>query len=123
MAMKKLAGLRTIGMAIQNYFLEKILHLPEFHFSPVESSQISLIHGWLQQDHIKEQNHGKGLQNTLTGLEKFLRGESDTTYWIGYHKGIPFAFLITSPEGSDATSLDLFICDLNYLGKGLIKGC
>jgi len=78
-----------------------------------------LIHKWLQQDHIKEWIHGKGLQNTLNGLEKFSRGESSTTYWIGYHKNIPFAFLITSPEGSEATTLDLFICDLDYLGKGL----
>jgi RimJ/RimL family protein N-acetyltransferase len=27
--------------------------------------------------------------------------------------------LITSPEGNDATTLDLFICDLNYLGRGI----
>jgi len=27
--------------------------------------------------------------------------------------------LITSPEGEDVTTLDLFICDLNYLGKGI----
>jgi len=27
--------------------------------------------------------------------------------------------LITSSEGNDATTLDLFICNLNYLGKGL----
>jgi predicted GNAT family acetyltransferase len=91
----------------------------ELRFSPAEESQISLIHGWLKQDHINEWMHGVGLQNTLNGLDKFFRGESNTTYWVGYHKGSPFAFLITSPEGSDATTLDLFICDLNYLGKGL----
>lgn len=91
----------------------------EFHFSPAESSQISLILGWLQQDHIKEWIHGTGLQNTLNGLEKFFRGESSTTYWIGYHESTPFAFLISSPEEPDTTTLDLFICDLNFLGKGL----
>ena len=91
----------------------------EFHFSPAESSQVSLIHKWLQQDHIKEWIHGIGLQNTLNGLEKFFRGESSTTYWLGYHKDTPFAFLITSPQGPDAITLDLFICNLNYLGKGL----
>jgi hypothetical protein len=63
--------------------------------------------------------HGVGLQNTLNGLEKFFEGKSDTTYWIGYDKDIPFAFLITSPEGKDATTLDLFICDSHYLGKGI----
>lgn len=63
--------------------------------------------------------HCIGLQNTLTGLEKFFIGASSTTYWIGYKNNIPFAFLITSPEGEDAITLDLFICDLTYLGKGL----
>ncbi len=91
----------------------------KFYFSPAESCQIALIHTWLQQDHIKEWIHGQGLQNTLNGLESFFHGESTTTYWIGYHESTPFAFLITSPEGSEATTLDLFICDLHYLGKGL----
>jgi RimJ/RimL family protein N-acetyltransferase len=88
-------------------------------FSPAKSSQRALIHQWLEQKHVKEWMHGTGLQNTLDGLEKFLQGASNTTYWIGYDKETPFAFLITSPEGNDATTLDLFICDLNYLGKGL----
>jgi RimJ/RimL family protein N-acetyltransferase len=91
----------------------------KFTFSPVVASQIPLIHGWLQQDYIREWIHGVGLQNTLTGLEKFIRGETRTTYWIGYYSGTPFAFLITSPEGVDATTLDLFICDPKFLGKGL----
>lgn len=90
-----------------------------FIFKSVEVKDRSLIHEWLLQPHIAEWIHGVGLQNTLNGLEKFFQGESDTTYWIGYDKDIPFAFLITSPEGNDATTLDLFICDLNYLGKGI----
>jgi aminoglycoside phosphotransferase (APT) family kinase protein/RimJ/RimL family protein N-acetyltransferase len=90
-----------------------------FSFKPAKSSQRTLIHGWLAQRHIKEWIHGVGLQNTLNGLEKFFQGEADTTYWIAYDKDTPFAFLITSPEGNDATTLDLFICDLNYLGKGI----
>ncbi|HEX4839091.1 MAG TPA: GNAT family N-acetyltransferase [Rhabdochlamydiaceae bacterium] len=90
-----------------------------FHFAPAKSSQRALLHQWFQQNHIKEWMHGVGLQNTLNGLEKFFQGESNTTYWIGYDKDTPFAFLITSPEGKDAITLDLFICDLNYLGKGL----
>lgn len=61
--------------------------------------------------------HGMGLQNTLNGLEKFFQAKTDTIYWIGYDKDIPFAFLITSPEGADTITLDLFICNLNYLGK------
>lgn len=90
-----------------------------FTSKPVEVKDRSLVHEWLIQPHIAEWIHGKGLQNTLNGLEKFFRGESDTTYWIDYDEDIPFAFLITSPEGTDATTLDLFICDLNYLGKGI----
>lgn len=90
-----------------------------FYFAPALPSQRELIHGWLVQPHIKEWIHGVGLQNTLNGIKKFFQGNSNTTYWIGYHKEIPFAFLITSPEGKEATTLDLFICDLNYLGKGI----
>ncbi len=78
-----------------------------------------MIHQWLAQDYIAKWIHGAGLQNTLNGLEKFFQGKTTTTYWIGYDGEIPFAFLITSPEGDDATTLDLFICDPNYLGKGL----
>jgi hypothetical protein len=90
-----------------------------FRFTPAESSQRDLLHRWFEQKHIKEWMHGVGLQNTLSGLEKFFLGESTTTYWVCYDKDTPFAFLITSPEGKDATTLDLFICDLNYLGKGI----
>lgn len=93
--------------------------MTQFSFKPVNVSQRTLIHDWLKQTHIKEWIHGVGLQNTLNGLEKFFQGESNTTYWIGYDNDIPFAFLITSPEGDDATTLDLFICDLKYLGKGI----
>lgn len=90
-----------------------------FNFMPVRPSQGALIHQWLEQEHIKKWIHGKGLQNTLTGLEQFFLGKSTTTYWIGYDQEIPFAFLITSPDGNNAITLDLFICDLNYLGRGL----
>jgi GrpB-like predicted nucleotidyltransferase (UPF0157 family) len=93
--------------------------LPKFKFAPAKPSQRSLLNQWFEQKHIKEWMHGIGLQNTLNGLEKFFQGTSTTTYWVGYDKDIPFAFLITSPEGKDAITLDLFICDLNYLGKGI----
>ena len=93
-----------------------------FHFEPAKSSQKALLHQWFEQKHIKEWMHGVGLQNTLNGLEKSFQGTTNTTYWVGYDKDIPFAFLITSPEGEDSITLDLFICDLNYLGKGLAVG-
>ncbi len=89
-----------------------------FIFKPVEAKVRSLVHEWLMRPHLAEWIHGAGLQNTLNGLEKFLQEKSSTTYWIGYDKIIPFAFLITSPEGNNAITLDVFICDMNYLGKG-----
>ncbi len=95
------------------------MHANEFHFAPAISSQRSMLHQWFEQQHIKTWMHGVGLQNTLDGLENFFQGKSDTTYWVGYDQETPFAFLITSHEGNDAITLDVFICDPNYLGKGL----
>lgn len=92
--------------------------MPSFSFTPAKVSQKAMIHEWLVRDHVKEWIHGVGLQNTFRGLEEFFKGTSNNTYWIGYDKKIPFAFLITSPEGDDAITLDMFICDLNYMGKG-----
>jgi dienelactone hydrolase len=107
-------------------FLQKTLYLKgsqqnhiQFRFAPAISSQKMLLHEWLIQPHIAKWIHGVGLQNTLNGLEKFFQGTSTTTYWVGYDKDAPFAFLITSPEGNNAIALDVFICDLNYLGKGI----
>jgi hypothetical protein len=90
-----------------------------FTFKPVERSQKQLIHNWVAQEHIKEWMHGVGLQNTLESLDKFFEGASWGQHWIAYDNDIPFAYLLTSEEGEDAITLDLFICDLNYLGKGL----
>lgn len=95
------------------------MQLQNFHFKPAQFSQKALLHQWFEQKHIKEWMHGVGLQNTLKGLEEFFKGNSDTTYWVGYDKDTPFAFLITSPEGKKAITLDVFICEVNYLNKGL----
>ena len=90
-----------------------------FTFKPARKDQKSLIHTWLVQNHIKEWLHGQGLRNLLDNLDRFFIGKSDSCHWIAYDKEVPFAYLLTSPEGDDAITLDLFICDLNYLGKGL----
>jgi RimJ/RimL family protein N-acetyltransferase len=90
-----------------------------FHFAPATPSQRPTLHQWFEQKHIKEWMNGVGLQNTLDGLERFFQRKSDTTYWVGYDKDTPFAFLITSFEGKDAMTLDVFICDPSYLGRGL----
>lgn len=102
-----------------------------------------MIHQWLKQDYIREWIHGKGLQNTLSGLEKFFKHQSQgksldrqteiTQYWIGYDNDNPFVFLFTSNvfKNTDNTyakhsklegpaiTLDIFIVDTEYLGKGL----
>lgn len=90
-----------------------------FTFKPVQQSQRLLIHNWITQDHIKEWLHGDGLRNTIEDLDKFFKGTSWGGHWIAYDNDIPFAYLLTSEDGEDAITLDLFICDLNYLGKGI----
>ncbi|TAK77030.1 MAG: GNAT family N-acetyltransferase [Gammaproteobacteria bacterium] len=114
---------------------------PPFHFifKPAIEPQRALIHGWLQQDYIREWIHGQGLQNTLLGLEKFFQQKTPdsqstiTQHWIGYDGNKPFVYLLVSPvlksadneyanysemEGR-AITLDIFIGDREYLGKGL----
>ncbi|MCZ4787152.1 GNAT family N-acetyltransferase [Legionella pneumophila] len=96
-----------------------------FSFQPVDKAQQQLIHEWIAQKHINEWLHGDGLKNTIEDLEQFVnRGEPWATHWIAYDNDVPFAYLITSeveksedhPDG--ATTLDLFICRLDYIGKG-----
>lgn len=111
-------SLEENSIECSSYYYTSKMNQNTFHFAPAKASDRSLLHQWFEEPHIKEWLHGVGLQNTLNGLEKFFQGESTTTYWIAYDKEIPFAFLMTSPEGDNAITLDLFICDLNYLGKG-----
>jgi len=47
-----------------------------FTFKPAMELQREMIHHWLQQDYICEWVHGQGLQNTLSGLEKFFHHQS-----------------------------------------------
>ncbi len=115
-------------------------HSFRFTFKPAVKSQRELIHQWLKQDYINEWIHGKGLQNTLSGLEKFFQYQSEkkrlpeiTQHWIGYDGGKPFVYLLTSKVSKNATdrygkyskqegpaiTLDIFIGNTEYLGKGL----
>jgi len=114
-----------------------------FTFKPPVESQRELIHKWLRQDYISEWIHGQGLQNTFNGLEKFFQYQAEgkelgrkteiTQHWVGYDGDKPFVYLLTSnvfkqsrdeyakyseTEGS-AITLDIFIFDQDYLGKGL----
>lgn len=114
-----------------------------FTFKPVIESQRDLIHSSLQQDYICEWIHGQGLQNTLLGLEKFfqchIKGEKldykskITQHWLGYDGNTPFVYLLTSNVFKDsaniyaqhsevpgpAITLDIFMVDPKYFGKGL----
>ena len=96
-----------------------------FSYKPVLKNQKELIRTWIAQDHIKEWLHGDGLKNTLIDLEKFGIEPSLCQHWIAYDHDVPFAYLITSkvdkvsPEDSNAITLDLFICRVDYIGKGL----
>lgn len=97
-----------------------------FYFKPLSVAQHDLVLGWINQPHIKEWLHGDGLSNTIKDIEQFLNnGEPWATHWIAYDNEVPFAYLITSeiehskeyPESG--ITLDLFICRLDYIGKGL----
>lgn len=90
-----------------------------FTFKLAKPNQKQLIVNWIKQDHIKEWIHGNGLKNLLENLDAFYEDKTDSRHWIAYYQDQPFAYLLTFPEGSNATTLDLFICDLNYMGKGL----
>lgn len=90
-----------------------------FIFKLAKPEDKQRIISWLEQEHIQKWLHGTGLKNLLQNLDKFFKGTSDSQHWIAYDRGTPFAYLLTSPEGKDAITLDLFICDLKFLGKGL----
>lgn len=114
-----------------------------FTFKPAVETQRALIHEWLKQDYIHEWIHGQGLQNTLLGLEKYFQylaaghipdhNTQMTQHWIGYANGKPFVYLLTtnilkntineyakySTLNGLAMTLDIFIGDPEYLGKGL----
>lgn len=114
-----------------------------FKFKPAIGSQRELIHGWLRQDYIREWIHGQGLQNTLVGLEKFFQYQAEgkglertceiTQHWIGYDGDKPFIYFLVSNVFKNPTdeyakhsetngfviTLDVFIGDREYVGKGL----
>ena len=87
-----------------------------FTFKPAVESQRALIHQWLQQDYISEWIHGKGLQNTLSGLEKFFQHQGKdldrqtkiTQHWICYDGEKPFAYLLTSNVFKNTADVRIF---------------
>ena len=96
-----------------------------FSFQPVKKAQQALVLQWIAQQHINEWLHGDGLKNTINDLEQFVDGGKPwATHWIAYDADLPFAYLLTSElektaePPNNAISLDLFICRLDYIGKG-----
>ena len=92
----------------------------------------SMIEGWVKQPHISQWLHGEGLENTLMSLDEFFEGTSDFQHWIVYDVDKPFGYLLTSEvdqsegtvstidfAGGKAIALDVFICEPDYLGKGI----
>lgn len=119
------------------------MNLTRFDFKPVTASQRTLLHAWLEQDYIQQWIHGVGLQNTLKGLETFLKRQESgkptdsyadiTNHWLGYDGDKPFVYLLTTCLAKDDhneytrysetagpfITLDIFIGDTAYLGQGL----
>jgi RimJ/RimL family protein N-acetyltransferase len=104
----------------------------DFVFSQARPSDRSMIEDWITRPHISEWLHGEGLKNTLSSLTQFFEGSSDFQHWIAYDNGTPFGYLLTSEvdqsdetlssiefAGSKAITLDVFICELEYLGRGI----
>jgi RimJ/RimL family protein N-acetyltransferase len=98
----------------------------QFSFKPVDEKLQQLIHEWIAQEHIHEWLHGEGLKNTIEDLGLFIHKETSwATHWVAYNNNIPFTYLITSevPTSAEhplkAITLDLFIGNLDYIGKGL----
>jgi RimJ/RimL family protein N-acetyltransferase len=104
---------------------------PSFEFRLAKPEDKAMIEDWVHRPHIREWLHGEGLDNTLSSLLEFFAGRSFFQHWIAYEHGIPFGYLLTSTvdpgeevfsaiefAGDKAISLDVFICEPDYLGKG-----
>ena len=61
----------------------------------------------------------KGASQPAEKPRRIFAGKTECRHWIGYEGTVPFSYLLTSPEGEDGITLDLFICDTAFLGKGL----
>jgi ribosomal protein S18 acetylase RimI-like enzyme len=90
-----------------------------FTYKLAHKNQHQLILDWLEQPHIKEWLHTDGLKNLHHGLDLFFQNKTNDQHWIAYDHNTPFAYLLTSPADSEnSITLDLFITDTNYIGKG-----
>jgi len=104
----------------------------KFQFRPALKSDKNIILEWLEQDYIQEWLFGEGLENTIRDLENSLAGESSYfQHWLALENKTPVAYLMTSSisKHSDdmrvwsqtkgrVITLDIFIGNRDYLGKG-----
>ncbi|MEM1282442.1 MAG: bifunctional GNAT family N-acetyltransferase/class I SAM-dependent methyltransferase [Chlamydiota bacterium] len=104
----------------------------QFSFREIKDTDRNLVHNWLTKAYVAKWFYGEGLANTLRGIDDFIKGMTDTKYWLACDRDKPFAFLITSlvkkpedelskwsvAEGTTIT-LDMLIGEEEYLGKKL----
>lgn len=67
-----------------------------FTFRIVNENDRTRVHSWLKNPHVAKWFYGDGLANILKGIDDFIKGMTDTKYWLTCDKDKPFAFLITS---------------------------
>ncbi len=104
------------------------------YFELLKKEQVGMVLEWFKQEHVAQFWNGVGLQNTLKSIETFVSGKETSFHiWIAYEQQIPFAYLKTARIDLEkdplyaqycdveaiAITLDLFIGDTRYLGKGL----
>lgn len=102
-----------------------------FTFAVASLADQPMIERWVKRPHVSEWLHGEGLQNTLDSLTQSFEGATDRQHWIAFHNGTPFGYLLTSEvdqsdewvssiefSGKKGISLDIFICETDYLGQG-----
>jgi RimJ/RimL family protein N-acetyltransferase len=105
------------------------------NFALAKPKDRAMIEGWVKRPHIAQWLHGQGLENTLSSMIQFFEGHSEFQHWIAYDGHMPFGYLLTSDvdqsdervssidfSGSKAITLDVFICEEDYLGKGVGTG-
>ena len=103
-----------------------------FIFAKAKPSHRAMIEHWVKRPHISKWLHGVGLQNTLSSLAHSFEGSSETQHWIAYYDKIPIGYLLTSEvnqnddwvssiefSGEKAITLDVFIGEPDYIGKGI----
>lgn len=110
-----------------------MFNVKDIKFKKMELSDLTLLHTWLNAPHVHE-FYDKDKENTLTDVQKRyvpkIRGEKPTNCYFALHEGKPVGyiqkyFVNDYPElggylqyDDTVVSVDLFIGDAKYMGKG-----